>query len=643
MLQVVNDINLATLETSQGFQIYGTQSGIHFTQDPGGSLGFVTVAGDLNNDGVADVVVGAPSETSINARLAGNVYVLFGPQTGENIDLQTMVTSPNTGFKIFGAMRWDQTGSSVRAAGDVNNDGVDDIIIAAPGNTDGNGLAYVIYGRNIPNGAAAFTDIDLLTMVTGPTTGFKITGVTVASGASYGISIGCAGDINADGFADLIVGASGNSPLNRAQAGSAFVIFGNANHLDVNVLYMITGPTTGFRIYGATANEYVGYTVSGAGDVNGDGVDDFVVGSEARVSNQYQTTGFTYVIFGNASADAYRTDMDLLSWTTSASSGFRLYGEILPSVSSAGDFNNDGVRDIVVGAPQYVAVDRSSPTLQIGKAYVVFGRDVAHGAAPLLDLNLTSMVSSPVTGLRITCFDRSLSFISEVRHAGDVNGDGIDDVILGAKWMDPTAEGTGAFYRPGNRQDAGISYVLYGSASAAAYSADLDVTSWAQVPSDRGYRILGNYTSDMSGCSVSGAGDFNLDGVGDLIIGAAGASPPGRPNAGKAYVIYGNRTAAAGTPTAQPTQLSTPLSTRIPTHVPTHVPTTAQINSGGSGSKESHLSRSGVTAVVVVVVVVVSAVAAALGLWWVKRHSRRGHEGSDQSALVNNADSSDDL
>ncbi|KAJ1386763.1 hypothetical protein B484DRAFT_440242, partial [Ochromonadaceae sp. CCMP2298] len=227
----------------------------------------VSAAGDVNNDGIADVIVGAPQYSSGGRSSAGAAFVIFGNSSGlVDLDLLGFV-SGTRGFIIQGATAGGLLGQSVSGAGDVNGDGNDDVIVSAPyappeGRTVA-GAVYVIWGKG-----EGFATLDLLGFVSGDSTGFIIQGAM--AGDNLGWSVGAAGDVNNDGYADVIVGAPRADPEGRSSAGAVYVILGKGEGFaTVDLLGFVSG-TRGFIIQGAKVNHYLGYSVSGAGDVNGD-------------------------------------------------------------------------------------------------------------------------------------------------------------------------------------------------------------------------------------------------------------------------------------------------------------------------------------------------------------------------------------
>jgi hypothetical protein len=259
---------------SGGFRILQQSSSSYLSQ--------ISDAGDVNGDGIDDLIVGAYG--------ANAAYVVFGTETpAATIDLNDVALGTG-GFRISGEVGGDLVGISVSSAGDVNGDGIDDLIVGARGNDAGGtnaGAAYVIFGT-----ASSVTAVDLSAVALG-TGGFKITGEAAGDLAGR---VSSAGDVNGDGFDDLVVGASGND-AGGTNAGAAYVVFGAASSPSAVNLDDVALGTGGFRISGEVGGDQAGISVSSAGDVNGDGIDDLLVGALTNDAGG-TNAGAAYVIFG---------------------------------------------------------------------------------------------------------------------------------------------------------------------------------------------------------------------------------------------------------------------------------------------------------------------------------------------------------
>ncbi len=487
-------INLSSLDGSNGFRLDGVAAG-----DLSG--GSVSNAGDVNGDGFDDVIVGAPG-ASANGPYSGSSYVVFGKASGFSVTMDLSSLDGDNGFRLDGVAEDDVSGRLVSNAGDVNGDGFDDVIVGAhlaDPNGRYSGSSYVVFGK-----ASGFSATLELSSLDG-SNGFRLDGV--AEGDFSSESVSSAGDVNGDGFDDLIVGASGADP-NGYSSGSSYVVFGKASGfsatMDLSNLY----DGNGFRLDGVAAYDGSG-SVSNAGDVNGDGFNDLIVGALRAAPNGF-FSGSSYVVFGKASG--FSATMELSS--LDGSNGFRLDGVAEgdfsgESVSNAGDVNGDGFDDLIVGAYRADPNGYSS-----GSSYVVFGK--ASGFSATMDLS--SLDGS--NGFRLDGVPQNYSGGS-VSNAGDVNGDGFDDVIVGAWHADP------------NGDLSGSSYVVFGKASG--FSATMNLSS---LDGSSGFRLDGVAAYDSSGFSVSSAGDVNGDGFDDLIVGAPGADVNGEES-GSSYIIFG--------------------------------------------------------------------------------------------------------
>ncbi|MDP3253392.1 MAG: FG-GAP-like repeat-containing protein [Hydrogenophaga sp.] len=487
---------------AQGFVING--------QAAGDSSGFsVSAAGDVNGDGLADLIVGAFESDPATGDAAGRSYVVFGKADGTAVELSDIDTGLG-GFVINGQAAYDLSGYSVSSAGDVDGDGLADLILGARDATNMgelSGRSYVVFGK------ADGTAVELSNIDAG-SGGFVINGQ--AAFDRSGISVSAAGDVNGDGLSDLIVGAHESDLAAGSAAGRSYVVFGKADGAAVE-LSTIDAGSGGFVINGQAAFDRSGYSVSSAGDVNGDGLADVIVGARTSDPAAGTSAGRSYVVFGKADGTVVE-----LSDIDAGSGGFVINGQESNeysgnSVSSAGDVNGDGLADLIVGAYGSDPVTGD----EAGRSYVVFGK--ADGTSvELSDIDAGS-------GGFVINGEAEYDFSGlSVSSAGDVNGDGLADLIVGAYGSDPAA---GEF--------AGRSYVVFGKAGGTAVELS-DIASGSG-----GFVINGEAAFDYSGISVSAAGDVNVDGLADLIVGANNSDPAAGANAGRSYVVFGK---ADGTP-----------------------------------------------------------------------------------------------
>src|SRR6266853_1826679 len=238
----------------------------------------------------------------------------IAPAAVAAIDLGSL--DGKTGFKINGEVAGDYSGVSVSAAGDVNGDGFADLLIGATGadpHGSGSGASYVVFGK-----AGGFTTPFDLSTLNG-VNGFKINGE--AAGDYSGRTVSAAGDVNGDGFADLLIGAPYAAP-NGTYSGASYVVFGKAGGFTTPLELSTLDGATGFKINGEAANDEAGNSVSAAGDVNGDGLADLLIGAFDAGPNGIGS-GASYVVFGQAGGFSKTLELSALN----GANGFKINGE----------------------------------------------------------------------------------------------------------------------------------------------------------------------------------------------------------------------------------------------------------------------------------------------------------------------------
>jgi hypothetical protein len=507
----------------------------------------VSDAGDVNGDGFADVISGAYGYSS----LTGRAYIYFG---GSSMNSTADVSF--TGETLSANM-----GRAVSSAGDIDGDGYSDVLIGSPGYSSATGRAYIFKGGASMNNAAdvvfngqnASDDFGISVSEAGDINGDGKSDVVIgaqdfatigrvyvfkggtnmdnipdkylngeAAGDNYGNSVSTAGDINGDGYSDFVVGAELND-ANGSASGRAY--------LYMNVM---TGTDTeDLTIDGEDTLDYFGYSVSSAGDVNGDGFDDVIVG--ARVNDQNgSSAGKAYIYFGGLNID-YVADVSMTGVAAGDQFGY--------SVAGAGDVNGDGYDDVIVGAPFNDAVNNGA-----GRAYVFYGGAVMNNSA---DVILSGIAMDDNFGVNVA-------------RAGDVNGDGYSDVLVSTP-SPFTMSGRGYIYFGGSPMNNTTDVTLTGTTSgfelgySGSSAGDMNGDGYDDVilglpfstngsaniyfggysmDGTRDLMLNGETSGDNFGISVSSAGDVNGDGYGDVIVGAYENDYSG-VLAGSSYIFYG--------------------------------------------------------------------------------------------------------
>ena len=452
----------------------------------------VSGAGDVNGDGLADLIVGAYGDDP-NGPNSGASTVVFGKTDGTAVELSDIEASSNSGgFVINGASEGDVSGWSVSGAGDVNGDGLDDLIVGAKGdspNGDNSGASTVVFGK------ADGTPVELSDIeANSNSSGFVINGVS--AGDVSGWSVNGAGDVNGDGLADLIVGAYGDDP-NGPNSGASTVVFGKTDGTAVELSDIEASSNSGgFVINGASEGDVSGWSVSGAGDVNGDGLDDLIVGAKGDSPNG-DNSGASTVVFGKA--DGTPVELSAIASSSNAG-GFVINGvsaedESGFTVSGAGDVNGDGLADLIVGTPFDDPNGADS-----GATFVVFGKTDGT-TVELSDIEAESS-SSASTSTITTPQKIGSEFQVNTYTTGDQSQNEITSLSGGGfvvTWMSNAQDGSGK----------GVYGQLYDSAGNKLnneFSINTEVTSDQAQPSITGLKD-GGFVVAWESTGQDGSGD----------------------------------------------------------------------------------------------------------------------------------------
>ncbi|MBI2410466.1 MAG: FG-GAP repeat protein [Candidatus Kerfeldbacteria bacterium] len=335
----------------------------------------VAVVGDTNGDTFADYIIGAPyhDNDSTGEVDAGAVYVVLGSPTA-------FISGSifGVGDKIMSEQISAYAGFSVAGAGDVNSDGFNDMLVGAPGDASGDGVAYLIFGQSISYQQTFFSLLGL-----GDAIQFS------GNLSEYaGFSVAGAGDVNNDGFDDMLVGAELNSDV-ADNAGAAYLVYGASSYLSSSVAIA----DLSVQYTGVAEDDAAGSALAGVGDINNDGYTDFLISSPAYdVSEEMQDAGAVYAIIGSSNLPAAGTSVSLADAAMYTILGEQVGQSAGESVSSAGDMDNDGFIDVLVGSTDY----DSSGALYIG--YIMNDTDADNdGVATEDDCDDTDATASTQT------------------------------------------------------------------------------------------------------------------------------------------------------------------------------------------------------------------------------------------------------
>jgi hypothetical protein len=520
----------------RAYVFHGTAGGLNTTAawalDPTDQAGarfgdMVAPAGDVNGDGFADVMVGACYWDGAQAD-EGRVYLFLGSSSGLSTTPQTF--DPTNQLQA-------RFGFSAAAA-DVNGDGYSDLFIAADEyDALGSNVGQVYGYRGSATGIV-------------PTVFWTSVGPNQAD-ARFGWPVECAGDVNGDGFADLLISAAEYNQSGTSNSGRSYLYLGNSTGLNISAVWEVTPELQ------VDASLHGQGGAAGAGDVNGDGFDDILVGVPGFDSGSGTSEGRVHLYLGGPGGPSTTS-----TWSvdpadeTEARFGARARG--------AGDVNGDGYADVIIGAPGASGGE--------GRTYHYLGRASPVGllAAPSWPVDAANQVGA--------------NFGLWANAAGDVNGDGLADAVVSASDYDGTSvnEGrawlflgdhnlgfTGSSINPvslaGNSDRGAEAIAMAGDVNGDGFA---DVIVGAPKYSNQGVeegRILlylgtatglsttalltrepANSTAAHFGAAVAGAGDVNGDGFADVIVGAPGLAI-GDPEEGRAYLYTGNASGLSGT------------------------------------------------------------------------------------------------
>jgi hypothetical protein len=441
--------------------------------------------GDVNGDGISDLLIGAPMYNNGSDTDVGKAYLIFGSK-----GMQKDTTLNNANASFIGTYPSFHAGFSVAGAGDVNGDGYKDFLIGMPGSTIKDlspGKVFLFFGH----GGAWQKNVSVLKA--------NVTFSGEKDDDKAGTSVAGVGDVTGDGFDDILIGAPNNG-ASATNGGQAYLVYGRASNWPVDKgVFNLANSNASFQ--GDAAQNFLGTHVAAAGDVNNDHLDDFLIAAP-NAETGVKVGGKVYLFYGRTDGWSFNASLEKADVLIKGMKNDN--SQTGTCIAGVGDVDGNNYDDIVV-----CSKEADHQLTKIFGAYLFL-------SGPTGIKNPIGPDSANVSYYENTIWN--MNGLTTASPTGDVNGDGFSDFLLGDRsyWT-----------------DKGRAFLITGNGLIGETTPTVDVLTNAAAA------FVGETDYDNAAAAMDGGGDINADGYSDSIVGAPLNDADGHGvDPGRTYLIY---------------------------------------------------------------------------------------------------------